>query len=672
MPRHVPTQGPPRSLVGTSPPRRQHRNEATTGLLRGYYESYLSILTDSPDIHLPSSERITGISCQIRPGAHTTHRMLALYLCGGLAASPRVRDALTPHERLDQATAKEGGPLAGKCKALQEGITDEWCETNYAGFPKFCKCKGVVALDPADVAKAAADDAKAAAKAAADANTAAAVPTEGEPLPATPPQAGGATGSVQQPAPVDDNVLPPVSAQQPAPEAPVSAQPPTPVAVPVATVPQAAPVAEPAAAAVSAVPEVTIGSNDADAAATAEKQSYCGSVEMDEYFNKKCGNSVVSIIAECCDDHTDDAKCDSFRMACIKGHIDSGECKDPFDCDDGCQFYDGVASTCCPHVRARKLAVAPTKAVDWATGAELPQATSAQYDAPLDEVAMKKAIAKAQAVNQAAAQAEAQAAPAAAVDPAAEARAAAHDAAQANAQAAAAAKKANSQASAAAGSKAGEPAKAVDWATGKELPQAPTAQYDAPLDEAAMRDSIAAAEAANAAASDSVAANIPVVPQPQQNEEDTAAEFDPRDEEGAPQQRPAPTQTPDDYCGSPAHAAHFDELCGGKLLDIMADCCTQECIYHWKCAKKCDAHRAACSQAQVQMGVCTDKNDCDMGTQVFNQVTDSCCTRLPPPVPPPSAPPPYRVCERHDRKKDEDRRREGREGGRLEAAPFLS
>ena len=72
------------------------------------------------------------------------------------------------------------------------------------------------------------------------------------------------------------------------------------------------------------------------------------------------------------------------------------------------------------------------------------------------------------------------------------------------------------------------------------------------------------------------------------------------------------------------------------------------------------------------MGVCTDKNDCDMGTQVFNQVTDSCCTRLPPPVPPPSAPPPYRVCERHDRKKDEDRRREGREGGRLEAAPFLS
>eukprot|EP00964_Phaeocystis_antarctica_P128046 scaffold91776_cov33-Phaeocystis_antarctica.AAC.1 len=335
--------------------------------------------------------------------------MLALYLCGSLAASPCLRDALTPHERLDQAATKEGGPLAGKCKALQEGITNEWCETNYAGFPKFCKCEGVVALDPADAATAAADEAKAVAKAAADANAAAAVPAEGQPLPATPPQAGGATGSVQQPAPVD--APPPVSAQQPAPEAPVSAQQPAPVDVPGTEVPQAAPVAEPAAAA-SAVPEVTIGSNDAAAAAASEKTSYCGSPEMDEYFNKKCGNAVASIIAECCDEHMDDAKCDSFRMACIKGHIDAGECKDPFDCDDGCQLYDGVASTCCPHVRARKLAVAPTRAVDWATGAELPQATSAKYDAPLDEAAMEKAIAKAQAVNQAAAQAEAQAAPA--------------------------------------------------------------------------------------------------------------------------------------------------------------------------------------------------------------------------------------------------------------------
>ena len=595
------------------------------------------------------------ISCQIRPS------MLGLYLCSsGLAASPRLRDALTPHERLGQAAAKEGGPLAGKCKALQEGITDEWCETNYAGFPKFCKCEGVVALDPADAAKAATDEAKAVAKAAADANAAAAVPTEGQPLPATPPQAGGATGSVQQSAPID--VPPTVSAQQPAPEAPVSAQQPTPVDVPVTKVPQAAPVSEPAAAA-SAVPEVTIGPNDA-AAAASEKTSYCGSPEMDDYFNKKCGNAVASIIAECCDEHMDDAKCDSFRMACITGHIDAGECKDPFDCDDGCQFYDGVASTCCPHVRARKLAVAPTKAVGWATGAELPQATSAKYDAPLDEAAMRKAIAKAQAVNQATAQAEAQTAPApeAAVNPAAVAKAAAHDAAQASAQAAAAAKKANAQASAAAGggaagSKPGESAKAVDWATGKELPQAPTAQYDAPLEEAAMRDSIAAAEAAIAGASHTVAANVPVatgsVPQPQQNEEDPGADFNPNDpaSEGAPHQRPAPTQTPDDYCGSPAHAAHFDELCGGKLLDIMADCCTQECIYHWKCAKKCNAHRASCSQAQVTMGVCADKNDCDMGTQVFNQVTDSCCTREPPPVPPPSAPPPYRVCERHDRNK---------------------
>jgi hypothetical protein len=623
--------------------------------------------------------------------------MLALYLCG-LAASPRVRDALTPHERLDQAA---GRPLAGKCKALQEGITDEWCETNYASFPKFCKCEGAAAVDPVDAAKAAADEAtavakaaaeanaageakaadeaKAVAKAAADANAAAAVPAKGQPLPDTPPQAGGATGSVQQPAPKApvsaQQPAPeaPVSAQQPAPEAPVSAQQPAPVGVPVTEVPQAAPVAEPAAVA-SAVPEITIGSDDAAATTASSKEaSYCGSAEMDAYFNKKCGNSVISVIAECCDekhvDEHDDRKCDAFRMACIKGHIESGECTDPFDCDDGCQFYDGLASTCCPHVRARKLAVAPAKAVDWATGAELPQATSAQYDAPLDEAAMKKAIAKAQAENQAAAAAEAQAAPVA-IDPAAEAMAAAHDAARANAEAAAAAKKASTQAHAAAGGgPAGEPAKAVDWATGKELPQAPTAQYDAPLDEAAMRDSIKEAEAANAAASESVAANIP---EPQPTGEDTGAEFNPNDpasKGAAPHQRPAPTQTPDDYCGSPAHAAHFDELCSGKLLDIMADCCTQECIYHWKCAKRCDEHRRACSRGQVEMGVCTDPDDCDMGVQVFNQVTDSCCRRDPPPLPPPSSPPPARVCERHDRKKQDEEWRRRAQEGRLEFAP---
>jgi len=562
---------------------------------------------------------------------------------------------------------------------LQEGITDEWCETNYASFPKFCKCEGAAAVDPVDAAKAAADEAtavakaaaeanaageakaadeaKAVAKAAADANAAAAVPAKGQPLPDTPPQAGGATGSVQQPAP----------------KAPVSAQQPAPVGVPVTEVPQAAPVAEPAAVA-SAVPEITIGSDDAAAATASSKEaSYCGSAEMDAYFNKKCGNSVISVIAECCDekhvDEHDDRKCDAFRMACIKGHIESGECTDPFDCDDGCQFYDGLASTCCPHVRARKLAVAPAKAVDWATGAELPQATSAQYDAPLDEAAMKKAIAKAQAENQAAAAAEAQAAPVA-IDPAAEAMAAAHDAARANAEAAAAAKKASSQAHAAAGGgPAGEPAKAVDWATGKELPQAPTAQYDAPLDEAAMRDSIKEAEAANAAASESVAANIP---EPEPTGEEPGAEFNPNDpasKGAAPHQRPAPTQTPDDYCGSPAHAAHFDELCSGKLLDIMADCCTQECIYHWKCAKRCDEHRRACSRGQVEMGVCTDPDDCDMGVQVFNQVTDSCCRRDPPPLPPPSSPPPARVCERHDRKKNDEEWRRRAQEGRLEFAP---
>ena len=589
--------------------------------------------------------------------------MLACY-AAYLAASPRLRDALTPHERLE---TKQAGPLAGKCKALQEGITDEWCETNYAGFPKFCQCEGVVAVDPADAAKAVA-------KAAAEANAQAAIPAEGQPLPDTPPQGQPATvptESAQQPAPEA-----PVSAQQPAPEAPASVQQPAPVApepvpVPVAAA-QAAPVAEPAAA---AVPEVTIGSNDATAGLP-EASNMCGSPEMDEYFNKKCGNSVASIIAECCDEHMDDAKCDSFRMACIKGHIEAGECEDPFDCDDGCQFYDGVASTCCPHVRARRLAAAPSKQVDWATGAELPLAPAAQYDAPLDEAAMKESIAAAVAADVAAAQAEAQAAPDA-FDPAAAAKAAAHDAAQANAQATAQAKGAHAQAKEAEAAAAGvdgaaaaaAAGPAVDWATGAELPQAPAAQYEAPLDEAAMRDSIAAAEA-------EIAANAPTptksVPQAQQEraedddpygrgtiqpqeKEDPDAEFNPNNpkSDGAPHQRPAPTQTPDDYCGSPAHAAHFDELCGGKLLDIMADCCTQECIYHWKCAKKCDKHRASCSQAQVTMGVCTDTNDCDMGTQVFNQVTDSCCTRAPPPVPPPSAPPPYRVCERHDRRKGE-------------------
>ena len=45
------------------------------------------------------------------------------------------------HESLSEGVAplpKEGGG----CKALQVGITDEWCETNYIGFPMFCNCDG--------------------------------------------------------------------------------------------------------------------------------------------------------------------------------------------------------------------------------------------------------------------------------------------------------------------------------------------------------------------------------------------------------------------------------------------------------------------------------------------------------------------------------------------------
>jgi len=48
------------------------------------------------------------------------------------------------HESLSEGVAplpKEGGG----CKALQVGITDEWCETNYVGFPMFCNCDGAAA-----------------------------------------------------------------------------------------------------------------------------------------------------------------------------------------------------------------------------------------------------------------------------------------------------------------------------------------------------------------------------------------------------------------------------------------------------------------------------------------------------------------------------------------------
>ena len=69
--------------------------------------------------------------------------MHAIYLCGGLATSPRLRNTLlAPHELLDQFGANEGG-LVGRCRALQSGTTAQWCETNYAGFPKLCECDGV-------------------------------------------------------------------------------------------------------------------------------------------------------------------------------------------------------------------------------------------------------------------------------------------------------------------------------------------------------------------------------------------------------------------------------------------------------------------------------------------------------------------------------------------------
>lgn len=82
-----------------------------------------------------------------------------------------------------------------------------------------------------------------------------------------------------------------------------------------------------------------------------EPQSYCGSPEMDDYFNERSSGSVAAIVSECCDEQPAPEKCDTHRLACINYHVTSGACFDADDCDAGCEFFNSVVASCCPHVR---------------------------------------------------------------------------------------------------------------------------------------------------------------------------------------------------------------------------------------------------------------------------------------------------------------------------------
>ena len=84
-----------------------------------------------------------------------------------------------------------------------------------------------------------------------------------------------------------------------------------------------------------------------------EPVSYCGSPEMDDYFNSKCGGAVKSVVGACCDETPAPAECDTYRMACINAHVSDGKCDNSDDCDAGCEFFNSVAASCCPHVRSR-------------------------------------------------------------------------------------------------------------------------------------------------------------------------------------------------------------------------------------------------------------------------------------------------------------------------------
>merc|ERR1711865_1185333 len=78
--------------------------------------------------------------------------------------------------------------------------------------------------------------------------------------------------------------------------------------------------------------------------------SFCGSADMDKYFNDVCGGAVAKIAAGCCDENPAPVSCDVYRKACIDAHIQRGECSDPKDCESGCNMFNSVAATCCPHV----------------------------------------------------------------------------------------------------------------------------------------------------------------------------------------------------------------------------------------------------------------------------------------------------------------------------------
>lgn len=80
--------------------------------------------------------------------------------------------------------------------------------------------------------------------------------------------------------------------------------------------------------------------------------SFCGSVDMDKYFNDQCGGSVAKIAAQCCDESPAPISCDVYRKACIDAHIKRGECTDMKNCEPGCNMFESVATTCCPHVFA--------------------------------------------------------------------------------------------------------------------------------------------------------------------------------------------------------------------------------------------------------------------------------------------------------------------------------
>ena len=78
--------------------------------------------------------------------------------------------------------------------------------------------------------------------------------------------------------------------------------------------------------------------------------SFCGSEDLDKYFNDICGGTVAKIAAGCCDENPAPVSCDLYRKACIDAHVKRGECSDPKDCESGCNMFNSVAATCCPHV----------------------------------------------------------------------------------------------------------------------------------------------------------------------------------------------------------------------------------------------------------------------------------------------------------------------------------